>query len=179
MYNEYRFDEPWDSTANITLDTRPLRNKKSAIDRDGDVAIAVHGIPYAYPCKYNLTVHGASYLMIVGDNAFGKPKGWRASFEIVDGLDSTIAIAETKRTDIHWLSPQDFFIDQMSLTVNDGPNSISSDHPRGPAVLFCDGAIYRLKSAIDRDTLWAMLTINGGEKVSRDQLVKDGLLVEP
>ena len=177
MYNEYRFDEPRDSTSNITLDTRPLPSGKLAIHYEGRVG--VHGIPYAYPCKYSLMVHGASYLMIVGDNAFGKPDGWRVSSEIVDGLETTIAVAETNRTDIHWLSPNDFRVDQMSLTINDGPNSISSDHPRGPAVFFCDGAVYRLNPKIDRDTLRAMLTINGGEDVSRAMLVKNGLLVEP
>ena len=179
MYNEYRFDQKWNSTANITLDTRSLRSKKSEIQNGDGVSMSVHGIPYAYPCKYDLTVHNASYLMIVGNNAFGKPEGWRVPSEIVDGMESTIAVAETKRTDIHWLSPRDFVFDQMSLTVNDGPNSISSDHPRGPAVLFCDGVVYRLNPAIDRDTLRAMLTINGGEDVSRVRLVKNGLIVEP
>ncbi len=179
MYSEYRFDQLWDSTANITLDTRLLPSKKSEISRDGKRPMDVHGIPYAYPCKYALTVHDASYLMIVGDSAFGKPNGWRLASEIVDGLESTISVAETKRHDIHWLSPQDFLIDEMSLTVNDGPNSISSDHSRGPAVLFCDGIVYRLNPAIDRDTLKSLLTINGGEDVSRDRLVKNGLLVEP
>jgi len=173
MYNQYRFDQRWDSTENITLDMRLLQNKKD------DVSMSVHGIPYAYPCKYNLDVHGASYLMIVGDNAFGKPDGWRVSTEIVDGLETTISVAETKRTEIHWLSPKDFVFDQMSLVVNDGPNSISSDHPRGPAVIFCDGAVYRLNPAIDRDTLLAMLTINGGEDLSRRRLVTGGLLVQP
>jgi prepilin-type processing-associated H-X9-DG protein len=75
--------------------------------------------------------------------------------------------------------PTDFLVDQISLTVNDGPNSISSDHPRGPAVLFCDGSVYRLNPSIDRDTLKAMLTINGGEDVSRTKLLKNGLLIEP
>jgi len=46
MYNEYRFDQPWDSTANITLDTRSLPSGKSAIHYDGRVG--VHGIPYAW-----------------------------------------------------------------------------------------------------------------------------------
>ena len=99
--------------------------------------------------------------------------------DIVDGTESTIALAETTRTDIHWLSPRDFLFDQMSFSVNDGPNSISSDHPRGPAVFFCDGAVFRLNPAIDRDTLRAMLTINGGEDIDRNRLIKNGLIVEP
>ena len=117
--------------------------------------------------------------MLVGDDAFGKPDGWRAIDEIVDGLDTTIAVVETARTDVHWLSPEDLNAATMSFTVNDGPNSISSRHPRGPAVLFGDGAVYRLNPDIDPDTLRALITIDGAEDISRNRLVDAGLLVDP
>lgn len=178
MYSEYRFDEPWDSEANFSIDTRPLPSKKT-ITETGEMAMEPHGIPYPYPCEYSLDYHYASYLMLVGDDAFGKPQGWRTRSEIVDGLESTIAIAETRQTDVHWLSPVDLNVEAMSFTVNDGPNSISSRHPRGPAVMFCDGAVFRLNPLIDSGTLKALVTINGGEEVSRDQLVDRGLLISP
>jgi hypothetical protein len=178
MYSEYRFDQPWDSDANFTIDTRPLPSKRIVIET-GDMAMQPHGMPYPYRCEYNFADHNASYLMLVGNNAFGKPQGWRTQSEIVDGLDSTIAVAETIRSDIHWLSPVDLDVATMSFTVNDGPNSISSRHPRGPAVLFCDGEVFRLNPSIDPDTLKALVTIDGGENISRDQLLDIGLLVSP
>lgn len=178
MYSEYRFDEPWDSTSNLFLDSRPLPNKKS-VDASGEIPMAVHGMPYAFSCEYHSDNHFSSYLMLVGEDAFGKPDGWRTLDEIVDGVDSTVAVAETLRTDVHWLSPNDLDTRSMSFTVNDGQNSISSSHPRGPAVLFCDGTVYRLNPAIDPDTLKALITINGREDVSRDRLVARGFLLPP
>lgn len=180
MYEEYRFDQPWNSPLNITLDTRPLFSKKVAADgSSGEPPMEVHGSPYTYSCRYDLQGHGTSYLMLVGEDAFGKPNGWRREDEITDGLDSTLAFAETARKDIHWLSPTDFDITTMSFAVNDGPGSISSAHPCGPAVLFCDGNVFRLNPAIPKEALRALVTINGGEGVDRGQLVRAGLLVLP
>lgn len=178
MYADYRFNEPWDSTSNLTLDTRPFQSKK-VVDDAAEIPMEILGVPYAYPCPYEGNAHHASYLMIVGANAFGEPNGWRTDSEISDGLASTIAVAETIDTAVHWLSPRDLDVATMSFTVNDGPNSISSRHPRGPAVLFCDWTVYRLNPAIDPDTLESLITINGGEPVSRDDLVERGVLVEP
>jgi hypothetical protein len=178
MYSEYRFDESWNSPANISLDKRPLYTKK-VLSEDGAGPMEIHGIPYAYPCRYDLQAHGTSYLMIVGENAFGKPGGWRHTDEITDGLDSTLAAAETVQTNIHWLDPTDFNAGTMSYSVNDGTNSISSSHPRGPAVLFCDGEVYRLNPTISSKTLRAMVTINGGERIVRDELVRQGMLIRP
>ncbi|WP_390631056.1 DUF1559 family PulG-like putative transporter [Roseiconus lacunae] len=178
MYSEYRFDERWDSPNNITIDTRPFQSKK-IVDENADVPMEVLGVPYPYPCTHSDDAHFASYLMLVGDNAFGKPNGWRSDSEVLDDPKSTIAVAETIATTNHWLSPRDLDVATMSFTVNDGPNSISSRHPRGPAVLFCDWAIYRLNPAIDEDTLKAMVTIDGGEELSRELLVERGMLLAP
>jgi hypothetical protein len=178
MYSEYRFDEPWDSASNFTIDTRPLPSRK-IVTEAGNVGMEPYGIPYPYPCGYDSAAHHVSYLMLVGDNAFGKPLGWRTKAEIVDGLDSTIAIVETSRTDAHWLSPVDLEVATMSLTVNDGPKSISSRHPHGPVVMFCDGEVFRLNPAIDPDSLKALITIDGGESISREQLLDRRLLLSP
>ena len=65
------------------------------------------------------------------------------------------------------------------MRVNTGPNSISSLHPSGPAVLFCDWKVFRLNPSIDADTLRALLTVDGGEQIARDQLIATGLLLPP
>jgi hypothetical protein len=167
VYSEYRFDENWDSEANLSLDVRPLPSKSGKL--------FVFPGPYGPPCGSD-SVHATAYLMIVGAHAFGMPGRFRKADEITDGLDGTIAVAETVSTDSHWLSLDDFDLATMSMRVNDGPNSISSKHPHGPAVLFCDGEVFRLNPLIDADTLHALMTIDGGEKVSRDSLVVSGLL---
>lgn len=94
---------------------------------------------------------------------------YRRRDEITDPLDCTLVAAETIPTTIHWLAPQDFDVERMSLKVNDSAAlSISRTHPRGPAVLFADGQVFRLPPDIDENTLRAMITINGGEPIDRN-----------
>jgi len=115
--------------------------------------------------------------MVVGDAAFAAPNRTRKQSEISDGLENTIAVAEVALSSVHWISPVDLDFETMSFSINDGSRSISSCHPSGPAVLFCDGAVYRLNPGIDRETVRGLCTINGGENISRDSLVAGGLLI--
>ncbi len=168
QYSVYDFDQPWDSENNITIDVRPLPSKS------GD--LAVYGNPYGPPCDAD-DPHFTSYLLVVGDEAFAAPNRGRKQSEITDGLENTIAVAEVALSSVHWISPVDLDFETMSFSINDGPRSISSCHPSGPAVLFCDGAVYRLNSGIDPATVRGLCTINGGESISRDSLVSAGLLI--
>lgn len=168
QYSVYDFDQPWDAEKNITIDVRPLPSKS------GD--LAVYGNPYGPPCDAD-DPHCTSYLMVVGDAAFAAPNRTRKQSEISDGLENTIAVAEVALSSVHWISPVDLDFGTMSFSINDGSRSISSCHPSGPAVLFCDGAVYRLNPGIDRETVRGLCTINGGENISRDSLVAGGLLI--
>ena len=170
VYSEYRFDESWDSEMNLSLDVRPLQSK-------GDTMRVFPNV-YGPPCGTN-AIHASAYLMIVGVHAFGLSGQFQRDASIADGLDCTIAVAETMATDTHWLSPNDFDLSKMSMRVNAGPNSISSFHSSGPAVLFCDGEVFRLNPSIDEDTLRALLTVDGGESISREKLISNGLLLPP
>lgn len=173
MHSNYSYDLPWDSDLNYSLDSRPLPTKSDEL--------VIYGMPGTYACPSDGdATHQTAYLMLVGPSAFGKPGGFRRSDEITDGLETTIAVAETRSRDIHWLEPVDFDATEMSFVVNDfAMPSISSDHPRGPAVLFCDGAVYRLSARTDPQIVEAMVTINGGEELDRGRLVLDGILAAP
>ena len=173
IYEQYTFDEPWNSENNITLDSRPLPVKDGGPDRP-------HGMPFPYECSQDADSQSmTSFLMFVGENAFGKPGGYRQRDEITDSLDCTLVAAETMSTTIHWLEPQDFDVEAMSFRINDsGTLSISSTHPRGPAVLFADGQVFRISADIDAETLRAMTTINGGETVDRNRLIDRNILRE-
>jgi hypothetical protein len=173
MYEQYRFDEPWDSENNITLDSRPLPVKDGGPDRP-------HGMPFPYECSQDADSRSmTAFLMFVGENAFGKPGGYRHRDEITDSLDCTLVAAETIPTTIHWLEPRDFDVESISFRINDsGAPSISSTHPRGPAVLFADGQVFRISPDIDANTVRAMTTINGGEAVDRNRLIDGNILRE-
>ncbi|KAA1257389.1 hypothetical protein LF1_52380 [Rubripirellula obstinata] len=171
MYAEYDFSKTWDSPSNVDLDIRKLLGKGGNLH--------TFNYPYGIPCGGANHPSTVSYLMITGTNAFGHSAGFRRKSEITDGLSETIAAAETSRDDIHWLSPVDFEMDTMPFTVDTGPDSISSDHPNGPGVVFADGEVYRLDRTIPPSTLKAMLTIDGGEMIDRQTLVRDGWLHLP
>lgn len=173
MYVRYRFDEPWDGSNNITLDSRPLPVKDGGPDRP-------HGMPFPYECSQAPDSRSmTSFLMFVGENSFGKPNGYRRRDEIADPLDCTLVAAETIPKTIHWLQPVDFDVEAMSLKVNDSQAlSISSTHPSGPAVFFADGGVFRLSQDIDQNTLRALITINGGEQIDRNHLIARHLLRE-
>ncbi len=173
MHSAYDYDLTWNSDLNYLLDSRPLPTKSDEL--------VIYGMPGSYACPTDVdSTHETAYLMFVGESAFGKPGGFRKAEEIADDLETTISVAETRSRNIHWLEPLDFDATKMSFVVNDSVTpSISSDHPRGPAVLFCDGSVYRLAPRTDPQTVKAMVTINGGEELDRDLLVLDGVLVAP
>lgn len=173
LFMHYDFNASWDSVGNRTIHARPLRSGKGPNPDERVIC----GVPYAFHVNEHMGDE-TTFLMLVGEDAFGGDGGRNIS-DISDPLECTIAAAETSRRDIHWLRPTDFDVTNLSLTINAGINSISSDDPHGPLVLFADGAVYRLNPTIDAGTLRALITASGNEDVSRDRLVADGTLVDP
>ncbi|MCM2375260.1 DUF1559 family PulG-like putative transporter [Aporhodopirellula aestuarii] len=173
LFMHYDFNATWDSVDNRTIHSRPLRSGKGPHPDE----LVICGIPYAFRVNEQMDNHTA-FLMVVGDDAFGAVQG-RKITDVTDPPECTIAVVETARRDIHWLQPMDLDGSELAPTVNDGNTSISSDDPRGPLVLFVDGAVYRLNPAIDPGTLRALITVNGEEDVSRDRLIASGMLIEP
>lgn len=117
------------------------------------------------------------YVAVVGPGtAF--PGAEAVSLEaITDGPENTILLVEIAHSDIHWSEPRDLNFDGMSFRINDPSKpSISSLHNDGPHVVFADGRSARLSEAIPPDILKALLTIDGGEKITRRDLETQGHL---
>lgn len=92
--------------------------------------------------------------------------------DFTDGLENTILLVEIQNSDIHWMEPRDLDWRTMSFQVND-PRlpSISGPHPAGPVVVFGDRIHgFRLSSTLKPETLKALLTIAGGEPVTKNSL---------
>gem|GEM_PF-5528436 len=85
--------------------------------------------------------------------------------EITDGTSNTLAIVELdKTTGVPWMAPRD--IDWA------GFHGIQSDsiegrkqHVGGTNCAFADGSVKFLKGSIDRQTLYRLMTVNGGEVI--------------
>jgi hypothetical protein len=94
--------------------------------------------------------------------------------DVADGPENTILLVEIVAAGIHWMEPRDLDWTTMSFQLND-PNrpSISSNHPfgrgsySGPHVLTVDDRVSALPETLTPETLRALLTIAGGEKIER------------
>jgi hypothetical protein len=154
LYEQYRFDEPWNSPNNQQLG-REIQSWLHCPSNDQANRLPV-----------------TDYVVVVGKDTLFPGAGTRSLSEITDGAENTILLVEIANSDIHWMEPRDLNVDEMSFAVNDQSRpSISAPHPAGPAVVFADRITsYRLDATIRPETLRALTTIAGGEPVSKEAL---------
>jgi hypothetical protein len=146
LYQQYRFDEPWDGPNNSLLASR---------------------IPMVYqPVNDPAAVPGTThYLAIVGPRTVF-PGATPTQFQnITDGLSNTIAIAEATKA-VNWMEPTDLDYALMTFRVNDpGGNDIGSTSPGGANVMMMDGAVRFLPETIDPVTIQHLLEKDDGSVV--------------
>ncbi len=148
-YAAYDFSEPWNGPNNRQLARR--------VD------------PISFRCPNNPQGDASEvtdYVAIVGaGTAF--PAAHVASLEDMhDGPENSILLVEIANSDIHWMEPRDLSLEQAITS------GVSSPHPRGPAVIFADSKVFRIAPTVSRETLSALITIDRGEHVSRDALIR-------
>lgn len=156
-YENYKFDEPWDSQHNMNL-------------LPGNIEF--------FRCPFNKTDlerPRANYVAVIGPNTAWRSDGTAVSVkDFTDGVSNTILLVETKEAAIHILEPRDLSLDQMTLTINSPVGQgISNDHrlktqSLGTHVLMADGTVRRLPDDVSPKVIHAMLTINGGERIIED-----------
>ncbi len=152
LYEEFHLNEPWDSPHNRAL-----------IERMPQV--------YASTNVPQTTEQGLTfYRGISGDQGIFtvKPDGkGRRIAEIWDGTSNTIMAGEAAEPVI-WTKPEDIPVpeDPVRLIEIFG----GEQRPGGANALFSDGSVRFLSEAIDPMVLRAIMTINGGEIISADQI---------
>jgi hypothetical protein len=155
VYKEYRFDEPWNSPHNRQLERRINLTLFQCPSHEG----------------YERNLH-TNYVVVVGaGTAFpGETTTMLADFH--NGGQNTILLVEMAHSGIHWMEPRDLELDTMSLQINDrGAPSISSPHPRGPAVVFADSIrAYRLRPPFSADTLRRLFMTDEVQGADRQRL---------
>jgi len=145
LYDQWNHDEPWDSPNNMRI---------------GQTAVPTYRCPSG--CDGNSTE--TNYVMITGEEAVGGLSNEVTRFrDIKDGTPNTIMIVEVVGAGIGWSEPRDLSLDQLPLEIN-APGGISSWHPGGVNVAFCDGSVRFLFEGKDAHRLRALITKAGGER---------------
>lgn len=150
LYDEYRFDEPWNSPHNLALAER---------------------IPEVYRCRWDSGAprNSTSYCVIVGAGTAFPGANSLSYASIGDGTSGTILAVEASESGIIWTEPRDLSFDE--LTADDAGLSkfLREMHGVGAHahIVFADGHV----RALDRhgpELFKALLTANGGEVITED-----------
>jgi prepilin-type processing-associated H-X9-DG protein len=146
LYNQFKLDEPWDSEHNRKL-----------LDRMPKI--------FALPGATTKVPGGTFYRSFVGAKGVairplfveGGAKTTLAG--IPDGTSNTLLAVEAAEA-VEWTRPTDLPFDP------DKPLPKLGGHFTGGFnVVFCDGSVRFVRSAIDPKTLRALVTMNGGEVI--------------
>ncbi len=177
LYNAYDFSQPWDSEAN-----RPVLEAMPDLYRD-----PIHGDDAG---------HFTHYVAFVGERAAFSPIGqsmpnpqtmpWgqtgpgvRQFQNVRDGTANTIMVGPVDpERKIPWTKPDDIAIGPNFPHLGQAggiatPYRAEDGTPAAP-IAFMDGSIRVVTAENNPDVFQAMLTINGGEVISVDQIKTAG-----
>jgi prepilin-type processing-associated H-X9-DG protein len=147
LFEQYNFDEPWDSPANRALEDL---------------------MPEAYRCPSNVSSNlcETDYAMIVGPGTLFDGTEPTQISDILDGTSNTLLCVEATGSGIHWMEPRDLDFEQFSFQINGAAGfGIGSSHPGGANAAMCDGSVHFLGETLDPSTLKRLITIGDGEPV--------------
>jgi beta-lactamase regulating signal transducer with metallopeptidase domain len=181
LYNQYRFDEPWDSEANKkVLNAMPpifrhpqakegsmnssyfvLRSKELKEEKvvpAGAAGGAASGFGPGDASGPGLAVEAPAGGFAT---AFSAKNGMDFA-QMFDGLSNTIALVEAQR-DIPWTKPEDILYDPENAELP----KFGGYFKEGFCAGLCDGAIKFVDHKIDSTTLKALISPQGGEVIEK------------
>jgi hypothetical protein len=146
LYQQFKLDEPWDSPNN-----KKLLDKMPRVYMTEDQAEKAEKM-------LPTTTH---YRVFHGKGAaFEGTKGLAFPAEFTDGTSNTIAIVEAEQA-VPWTKPEELPFDPKKDPPKLGLKGATSFN-----AALCDGSVRTLNKDIDKDTLKALITRNGGEVVN-------------
>ena len=168
----YDFEKPWDAPENIDLALELLSGRHCTV--------RVWGLPgeYRSPQKaYDPNDFETDVVLFVGEGTAFPPDRIFDPDEFPDGAENTLLAIELIDSGIHWLEPRDlrypediFEPSRDTLLKRIRAKNYTSH------VIFADFKVFALNPDLDSNQLEALITTSGGESISRQQLVEQGLL---
>ena len=166
LYEEYRFDEPWDGPNNRKLlskmpqifgcPSRPREVQSATVLAIGVLACSDGPGP-------SVANGYTSYAAVFGaDCAFRGDRPVTIK-EISDGTSNTLLIGECTRTKIPWTKPDDVYI-ELHPVLGDA-DGFSGPHEGGVHFLMADGAVRFVNLTTAQAIVDALFTRNGGELI--------------
>ncbi|MDB5390915.1 MAG: hypothetical protein JWM11_6561 [Planctomycetaceae bacterium] len=147
LYDEYRFDEPWDSPHNSTLAGR---------------------VEHLFNCLNNRRWRNpklTNYLAVVGPDTMWPADRATKRDDVTDDASQTVFVVEVE-SEIPWMEPRDLNASEFASAVNHQPGQrISGVHADGACIVMADGTVRFLSKKVPVGTIQALLTRNGGETI--------------
>ena len=139
LYNQYNFDEPWDSENNLkVLKQMPALYRHPSAPADST---------------------NSSYFVFTGPSSIFDPQVAPTLVNILDGTSNTILAVEAKR-EVPWTKPDDIAFDP-----GQPPPAIEGYAPDGSSVTLADGSARFLPKTLDPNILKALITARGEEVI--------------
>jgi hypothetical protein len=145
LYKEFHLDEPWDSDHN-----------KKLIPKMPKV--------FATPAVPKLAADGKTTILgpLHKDTIFTGGKQGLKIFNITDGTSNTVMLVDADESAaVVWTKPED-----LKMDPKDPHKGLSPRHSEHYLFLFADGSVRRVAKTVDKNTLWAIFTVAGGEVVN-------------
>lgn len=154
LYDQYRFDEPWDGPNNSKL---------------------VDSMPQLFACPtFSDSKLGTAdranrltmYMAISDTGAAFDGANCRSIRDVSDGASNTTMVTEARRFANVWMAPSDVSISQFKTELRESRGSKIGHHKDGLHLLMCDGSARFVSHSTDQKSVNALTTIAGGENVS-------------